>query len=76
MKVTKEDLTIFGNSFTEILVTERTEGRTEGQEEGQEMTIMQIRRKMGFSAEQIANITEFTAEFIQSVIDKHEQKQT
>ena len=47
MKVTKEDLTVFGNSFTEILVAERTEGRTEGQEEGQEMTIMQIRRKNG-----------------------------
>ncbi len=82
MKVTKEDLLdyygIFGKAVAEIQKeskTEgRTEGRTEGQEEGREMTIMRIRQKMGFSAEQIANITDFTVAFVQAIIDKYEQK--
>ena len=69
MKVTKEDLTIFGNSFTEILVTERTEGLTEGLT----TTVINLRQEMGLSSEQIANITGTTVAFVQAIIEKIEQ---
>jgi hypothetical protein len=58
--------TLFGNAVTEI--------REEGREEGREIMIMKFRRKMGLSAEQIANSTDFSVEYVQSVIDKFEKK--
>jgi predicted transposase YdaD len=70
MEETKESLleysVIYGKAINEI--------KEEALQEGQEITIMNIRRKMGFSVEQIANMTDFTIEFVQSVIDKFEQK--
>jgi predicted transposase YdaD len=62
--------TLFGNAVTEI----REEGREEGREEERESTIMQLRQKMGLSAEQIATIKDFTVQYVQSVIDKFEKK--
>jgi hypothetical protein len=74
MEETKESLleypSIYGKAINEI----KEETRQEALQEGQEITIMNIRRKMGFSVEQIANMTDFTIEFVQSVIDKFEQK--
>jgi DNA-binding transcriptional regulator YiaG len=58
--------TLFGNAVTEI--------REEGREEERESTIMQLRQKMGLSAEQIATIKDFTVQYVQSVIDKFEKK--
>jgi predicted transposase YdaD len=78
MEETKESLleypSIYGKAINEIKEDVRRETRQEAIQEGQEMTIMNIRRKMGFSVEQIANMTDFTIEFVQSVIDKFEQK--
>ena len=69
MEETKESLleysSIYGKAINEI--------KEEALQEGQEITIMAIRRKMGFSAEQIANMTDFTIEFVQSVITKFEK---
>ncbi len=65
MEETKESLlaysSIYGKALDEIRQIER------------ETTIMTIRRKMEFSAEQIANMTSFSIEYIQSVIDKFEK---
>lgn len=49
----------------------REEGIEEGIEKGREEFIMNIHDKMGFSAEQIANMTDFSVEYIQSVINKY-----
>jgi predicted transposase YdaD len=70
MEEIKESLSaysvIYGKSINEI--------KEETIEEEREKTITNIRRKMGFSLEQIANMTDFRIEFVQSVIDKFEQK--
>ena len=58
--------TLFGKAVSEI--------QEEALEKGREQTIMNIRQKMGFSAEQIANMTDFTVQYVQSVIDKFEKK--
>ncbi len=77
MEETKESLlaysSIYGKALDEIRKEERQEGRQEGRQEERDSLIMDIRRKMGFSAEQIANITSFSVEYIQSVIDKFEK---
>jgi predicted transposase YdaD len=74
MEETKESLleypSIYGKAINEI----KEEVRQETRQETLQETIMNIRRKMGFSVEQIANMTDFTIEFVQSVIDKFEQK--
>ena len=49
-------------------------GIEKGREEEREILIMAIRNKMGFSDEQIANMTNFSVEYIQSVINKFERK--
>jgi hypothetical protein len=70
MEETKESLleysVIYGKAINEI--------KEETRQEDREKTIMSIRRKMGFSSEQIANMTDFAIEFVQSVIHKFEQK--
>jgi hypothetical protein len=74
MEETKESLleypSIYGKAINEI----KEETREAVLQEEREKTIMNIRRTMGFSVEQIANMTDFTIEFVQSVIDKFEQK--
>jgi hypothetical protein len=74
MEETKESLleypSIYGKAINEI----KEDVRQETLKEEREKTIMNIRRTMGFSVEQIANMTDFTIEFVQSVIDKFEQK--
>ena len=62
--------TLFGKAVSEI----QEESLEQRLEQGLEKTIMNIRRKMGFSAEQIANITDFTIQYVQSVIYKYEGK--
>jgi hypothetical protein len=62
--------TLFGKAVSEI----QEDALEEGLEKGREQTIMNIRRRMGFSAEQIERLTGFTVEYIQSVIDKFEKK--
>lgn len=52
----------------------RHEGIEKGREEEREILIMTIRNTMGFSDEQIANMTNFSVEYIQSVINKFERK--
>ena len=78
MEETKESLleysSIYGKAINEIKEEVRQETRQVVIQEEREKIILNIRRKMGFSAEQIANMTDFTIEFVQSVIDKHEQK--
>lgn len=49
-------------------------GIEKGREEEREILIMTIRNTMGFSDEQIANMTNFSVEYIQSVINKFERK--
>jgi hypothetical protein len=70
MEETKESLleypSIYGKAINEI--------KEETRQIALQETIMNIRRKMGFSVEQIANMTDFTIEFVQSIIDKFEQK--
>ncbi len=78
MEETKESLleysSIYGKAINEIKEEVRQETRQVVIQEEREKTILNIRRKMGFSAEQIANMTDFTIEFVQSVIDKFEKK--
>ena len=73
MEETKESLleysSIYGKAINEI----KEETRQIALQEEREKTIINIRRKMGFSAEQIANMTDFTIEFVQSVIAKFEK---
>lgn len=47
------------------------EEHEEGREQGIEQIIMDIHNKMGFNAEQIANMTTYKTEYIQAVLDKY-----
>ena len=69
MKVTKEDLSMFTTAVAEI----RDEGKAEGIEQGITTTVINLRREMGLSTEQIANITGTTVAFVQVIIEKVEQ---
>ncbi len=64
----------FLETYSNILGIKKAikEFREEGREEGREELIMNIHNKMGFSAKQIANMTNFSVEYIQGVIEKHE----
>ena len=53
----------------------RQQGLEQGLEQGQITLILDIYQKTGWSAAQIADITSFTAAYIQSVIDKHEKEE-
>jgi predicted transposase/invertase (TIGR01784 family) len=74
MEETKESMmeypSIYGKAINEI----RQESEEKGIEKGMEITIMNIRRKMGFSVEQIATMTDLNLDYVQSVIDKFEKK--
>lgn len=71
MEFKKDFLETFAhNALTDI----RKEEREKGIEKGREELIMNIHDKMGFSAEQIASMTDFSVDYIQSVIDKYEIK--
>jgi predicted transposase/invertase (TIGR01784 family) len=82
MEETKESMmaypSIYGKAINEIRQESEEKGIEKGMEKGIEkgieITIMNIRRKMGFSAEQIAKMTDLTVTYVQSVIDKHVQK--
>ena len=60
---------IYGKAINEI----RQEAEERGIERGMEIVIMNIHRKMGFSAEQIADLNDYSVEYVQSVINKQEQ---
>ena len=51
----------------------KKEGRQEGRQEGQEIPILKMYHKTGWSAQQIAECTDYSVEYIQSIIDKHEK---
>jgi predicted transposase YdaD len=78
MEETKESLmeypSIYGKAINDIRQESEEKGEIIGENKGKEIIIMNIRRKMGFSAEQIASMTDLTTEQVQSVINKHEQK--
>ena len=78
MKLTKEDLIdldyIFSDAVAEMQVESEEKGIEKGIEKGLTTTVMNLRREMGLSSEQIANITGTTVEFVQAIIDKYEQK--
>ena len=71
------------NSENNMVATERflaklkkeghQEGHQEGRQEGQEITILKMHHKTGWSAQQIAECTDYSVEYVQSVIDKHEK---
>ena len=74
MKVTKEDLSIFTTAVAEIRAESFTKGFTEGLEKVLTTTVINLRRQMGLSIEQIAHLTGSTHEFVKAIIDKYEQQ--
>lgn len=73
MKVTKEDLMDYKGIFGDAVAEIREEGEQKGLEKGLTLTVINLRREMGLSIEQIANLTGSTIEFVQSIIDKVEK---
>ncbi len=51
-------------------------GRQEGRQEAEEILVLNIYKKTGWTAHQISDITDLTPDYIQSVIDKFEEKNT
>jgi flagellar biosynthesis/type III secretory pathway protein FliH len=79
MQADKEFLThypvFFGKAVAEIREEGREEGLEQGREQEREHLIMNARRIMGFSAEQIAKINNLQVLYVQSIIDKFEKKE-
>ena len=61
---------IYGKAINEI----RQESEEKGIEKGMEIIIMNVRRKMGLSTAQIADLHDLSVEYVQSVINKYENK--
>ena len=60
--------------FGKAIKEERDEALEQGIEQGIEKIIMDIHNKMGFNAEQIANLTGYDVVHIQTVLDKNAKK--
>jgi predicted transposase/invertase (TIGR01784 family) len=79
MPISKETLMLFGGkAFAELQQEAIEQGIEKGIEKGAEKErmrlIMNARRTMGVSAEQIANMMGLNTHYVQSVIDKFEKK--
>ncbi len=61
-------------AIDEIREEAAEKGMEKGRVQEREELILNIHDKMGFSAEQIANLTDFSVEYIQSVINKYANK--
>jgi hypothetical protein len=68
MEFSKEFLQLYAQPAIQEVQDEALE---KGIEKGIEKMIMDIHNKMGFNAQQIANITSHEAEYIQTVLDKY-----
>jgi hypothetical protein len=80
MPIDKETLVLFGGrAFVEMQEEAREQGEAKGEARGREqereLTIMTIRRNKGYSADLIADLTNFHVQYVQSVIDKFEKKE-
>ena len=73
MKLTKEDLIDLDYIFSDAVAEMQVESEEKGIEKGLTTTVMNLRREMGLSSEQIANITGTTIAFVQAIIEKIEQ---
>ncbi len=49
-------------------------GRQEGRQEAEEILVLDIYKKTGWATNQISDITDLSPDYIQSVIDKFEEK--
>jgi hypothetical protein len=79
MPIDKETLMLFGGrAVAELQEEAREQGEARGEARGRaqerELLIMNSRRTMGFSVEDIAKILGFQVLYVQSVIDKFEKK--
>ena len=74
MQLTKEELQDFDYIFGVALAEIQEDSKQEGLEQGLTTTVINLRREMGLSIEQITNLTGSTTEFVKSIIDKIEQK--
>jgi DNA-binding transcriptional regulator YiaG len=78
MEETKESMmeypSIYGKAINEIRQESEEKGIEKGIEKGMEIIIMNVRRKMGLSPAQIADLHDLSVEYVQSVIDKYENK--
>jgi predicted transposase YdaD len=80
MPIDKETLMLFGGrAVVEIQEEAREQGEARGEARGREqereLIIMNLRRGMGLSAQQIADVQHLQVQYVQSVIEKFEKKE-
>jgi glycerate-2-kinase len=76
MPIDKETLILFGGrAVVEIQQEASEQGEARGREQERELTIMNLRRGMGLSAQQIADVQHLQMQYVQSVIEKFEKKE-